>query len=288
MNEKRKCKYPRCISYLHEGHEGDYCYLHERPGEISQGKMVRENTSEALTKLTEKEIDRIEDSPNNKLYTISEVAKGLGYSQRSIRDMLKQGWIQGTRVKPRGKWLISGSEINRFKKEGSFTPDKLESLQQGKTVQIVPKELIPKIEKLAEKLQLLISVPEPERPLLTDAQRKGNADFSLTAIRTITNAFWWCTDPSVHVYLDLNLDQEVLFNRFLSLPTSQRFKTFFDGWESKTNRYLDLVRTSGDEEQIKVAYQKAKYFQPKAKHELSEAILALRWPNEILVSTKAN
>lgn len=169
-------------------------------------------------------------------------------------------------------------------------PDLKENLElpkQRKTFEVIPRDLIPKIEKLAKELERLIIVPETERPLLTDAQRKGNADFSLEAARTIANAFWWCTDPSVHVYLELNIEQQGLFDRFINLATSQGFKTIYNDWESKTNRYLDLVRARGGEEKIKAAYEIAKNCERKAHHELWEAVDALRWPNEILVSTKA-
>lgn len=157
--------------------------------------------------------------------------------------------------------------------------EKLESLQGGKIPEAVPKELIPKIEELARRLQLLIYVPEPERPLLTDAQRKGNADFSLKATRTILNAFWWCTDPSVYVYLELNIEQQGLFDRFINLATSQGFKTIYNDWESAANRYLALVRSGGDEKQVRVASQEAECLMHNTHDELWKAVDALRWPS---------
>lgn len=157
--------------------------------------------------------------------------------------------------------------------------ENLNLLQQGITLEAVPRDMIPKIEELAKRLTLLIYVPKPERSLLTEAQRKGNADFSLKAMRTIINAFWWCTDSSVNVYLELSIEQQGLFNRFVSLPTSQKFQTIYDDWESRTNHYLDLVRAGGDEKQIKAAYQVAKDCESQARFELWEAVEALRWPN---------
>lgn len=166
--------------------------------------------------------------------------------------------------------------------------ENLELPQQGITLEAVPRDMIPKIEKLAKRLELLIYIPEPERPLLTEAQRKGNADFSFKAMRTIIKAFWWCTDPSVHLYLSLNVEQQGLFDRFINLPTSQGFKTIYNDWESRANRYLDLVRSGGDEKQVKAAYQEAERLTHKAHDELWEAVNALRWPNKILVNAKTN
>ena len=155
---------------------------------------------------------------------------------------------------------------------------KLEFLQRGKTFEAVPRELIPTIKKLAKRLQWLIRVPEPERPLLTEEMIKGNEGPYLTVVRTI-NTPWWCVDPSICVYLDLNAEQQALFNRFVSLPASQKFKTIFDEWVRTTNAYLHLVRAGGDKTQIKQAYEEAKQVEHEAHLELWKAVEALYQSN---------
>lgn len=151
---------------------------------------------------------------------------------------------------------------------------KLEFLQRGKTFEAVPRELIPTIKKLAKRLQWLIRVPEPERPLLTEEMIKGNEEPYLTVVRTI-NTLWWCVDPSICVYLDINTEQQALFNRFISLPASQKFKTIFDEWVRTTNAYLHLVRSGGDKTQIWEAYKEAKQVEHEAHLELWKAVEAL-------------
>jgi excisionase family DNA binding protein len=42
----------------------------------------------------------------------------LGYSDKTIRNMLNQGEILGERISGRSKWLIPESELDRFKREG--------------------------------------------------------------------------------------------------------------------------------------------------------------------------
>ena len=163
--------------------------------------------------------------------------------------------------------------------------EKLESLQQRQTLDVVPRDIIPEIEKLAKRLEWLIRVPEPKRPLLTEEELKGNTDLSLKAIRTL-NTPWWCTDPSIHVYLVLNASEAALFNHLVSLPASQSFKIHYGKWVTKTNHYLDLVRA--DKGKIEAAYQEAECLMHNTHDELWKAVDALRWPNKILLGIKTS
>jgi len=54
---------------------------------------------------------------NSKLLDVGEVAEVLHHSPRTIREMLNDGRIQGSRFGPRGKWLISETEVQRAYKE---------------------------------------------------------------------------------------------------------------------------------------------------------------------------
>lgn len=263
-----------CITLLYWRYEGDYSYCHEGHGELLERKMVREEASEVSAKASQKDPDKSEYNPNNEFLTVSELAIELHYDERTIRDMLNEGLIRGRRLKPGGKWLIPRSEVNRFKKGGAFTHGKMETPQQKKKRQALPTALIPKIEKLAKRLQWLIRVPEPERPLLTEEMIKGNAGPFLKVVRSI-NTPWWCNEPSIHVYLDLNAEQQALFNRLLSLPESQKFKTTFDEWVRTTNHYLNLVRSGGDTTGIRPAFEEARQTEGRTHLELWKAVHAL-------------
>ena len=75
--------------------------------------------------------NHLRDEESNAL-GVSDVAKKLGYSDKRIREFLKDGRIKGKRVEPRGKWLVPISEVNRFRGELiSSTKGQLEQKQQS-------------------------------------------------------------------------------------------------------------------------------------------------------------
>jgi excisionase family DNA binding protein len=47
--------------------------------------------------------------------TVTEFARVFNYSDRSVRNMLNDGTIKGSRLGHRGKWCIPESEVERFK-----------------------------------------------------------------------------------------------------------------------------------------------------------------------------
>ena len=101
MTDKKRCKYPKCTTDLHEGHKGDYCYHHE--------DLLGENP-EALKILSYYAKDNeVKTQEITGMLTISEVAKVIKYSERAIRKMLKDGSIKGIQRKPLAKWLIPRS-----------------------------------------------------------------------------------------------------------------------------------------------------------------------------------
>jgi excisionase family DNA binding protein len=104
MNNKRRCKYPGCGAALWSGNKGDYCSLHE----------AKEYTTEMAPN------NQVEDTipSRERMYTVKDLMKILGYSDKTIRNMLKQGEILGERIKERGRWLVPENELDRFKKEG--------------------------------------------------------------------------------------------------------------------------------------------------------------------------
>ena len=104
MDDKRRCKNPRCNAVLRSGNEGDYCAIHG---------------NKEYTANIEPKPKRKNDIPaKEKMYTIKDLMKILKYSDRTIRNMLKRGEIAGVRTGTRGRWLVSRIELDRFKKEG--------------------------------------------------------------------------------------------------------------------------------------------------------------------------
>lgn len=60
---------------------------------------------------------------NNELLSVEQLVGVLPYSERTIRDMLQDGRIKGTRFGTRGKWFVTKSEVKRFQEHGAQSYD---------------------------------------------------------------------------------------------------------------------------------------------------------------------
>ena len=104
MDDKRRCKYPGCITVLSNSNKGDFCSIHEKQDH---------------TRDIESKPKRKDDIPaKEKMYTVQDLVKILKYSDKTVRNMLKRGEIAGIRIGTRGRWLVPKIELDRFKKEG--------------------------------------------------------------------------------------------------------------------------------------------------------------------------
>lgn len=70
---------------------------------------------------------------DDELYTVAEAARLLGYSDRRVREFLRNGTIQGHRPTPRGKWLVSADEVRRFKHPPAGTDAPRDDAETGDT-----------------------------------------------------------------------------------------------------------------------------------------------------------
>lgn len=111
--EKKRCIYPGCGAILRKGHDSDYCHAHE-------GLVMAQKERSAKDKISDNDAD-------NELLSVEQVTTILPYSERTIRDMLQNGQIAGTRFGTRGKWLVARSEVKRFQEHGaqSFDPEQM-------------------------------------------------------------------------------------------------------------------------------------------------------------------
>ena len=107
--EKKRCKYPGCGAILHKGHDGDYCYAHEKSVMAQEEHRVKNEVSDT--------------DADNEFLSVEQVATILPYSERTIRGMLQNGQIAGTRFGIRGKWLITRSNVKRFQEHGERSFD---------------------------------------------------------------------------------------------------------------------------------------------------------------------
>jgi excisionase family DNA binding protein len=76
--------------------------------------------------------------------TVNEFAQRVGYSERHIRRLIKDGGVQAFRSEGRRKWLIPQSEVSRIRGEPSVIPE--EEILQKRT----HKEVSPVIAKRME------------------------------------------------------------------------------------------------------------------------------------------
>jgi len=106
---KKRCKYPGCGSILHRGHNSDYCYAHEKSVMAQEDKGAGNKISDI--------------NGNNELLSVEQLVGILPYSERTIRDMLQDGRIRGTRFGTRGKWFVTKSEVKRFQEHGALSYD---------------------------------------------------------------------------------------------------------------------------------------------------------------------
>jgi excisionase family DNA binding protein len=101
MDDKRLCKYPGCRTRLNRYNDGDYCHEHEGAREKSE----------------EQEVERLlhnSGSASRPGYlTVAQFAERVGYSDRTVRNWLNSGRIQGHRFGPNAKWFIPESEVDR-------------------------------------------------------------------------------------------------------------------------------------------------------------------------------
>ena len=92
---KRRCKHPGCGTILRQTNAGEYCSVHE--DEVDELELQHAVDGAELLK--------------SDFYTVPEAARILNYSERAIRDKIKNQELAAKRIAPRGKWLIPRSEI---------------------------------------------------------------------------------------------------------------------------------------------------------------------------------
>lgn len=155
---------------------------------------------------------------------------------------------------------------------------------------VVPRELIFEIRKLARRVQQLTHVPKPTRAFLPDSSQaetevaklalKGNAGPLMSAMISGMRTPWWCTTGPVEIGRCLTWEQEALFDRFKDLPESQKFKVALGNWEERVNRYIDLKRSNAGAQETREAYLEANEAQIAVHSELWAAVEALRWGSQ--------
>lgn len=90
-------------------------------------------------------------------------------------------------------------------------------------------------------------------------------------ITTYTYSIWWCRDPHIQAIEALSLKHKVLYKEhFIGLPTSQKFKEYFNEWGTTANRHLNLGGKPSDS-----GYSAVEQAAAKAKEALWEAVYAL-------------
>jgi len=130
-------------------------------------------------------------------------------------------------------------------------------------------ELFDDIVKLAGELRSLIYVPTVI-PVSDSLSKKilPNGD-TKKEYQTVCSYF--------EEYLASHPFTQAPYNRFISLPTSEKFRLDLEKWKQKTNHYYEIVGTTTDVEEVKKAYNDAKEAMNQALAELAEAVEALRW-----------
>lgn len=113
---RRICKWPGCGTRLSQYNKDEYCSVH----------------MEAARQLRVKEEDRMPCEKDDKRpMTVGEVAQRLGYSERAVREMLNNGEIDGSRVRPKGKWLIDEAEVDRLLRDAKKETDSADRAKSG-------------------------------------------------------------------------------------------------------------------------------------------------------------
>jgi excisionase family DNA binding protein len=95
---KRRCKHEGCGTILRQTNAGEYCSVHEDEADELE---LQQAASSA-------------EPPESGFYTVAEAVALLPYSDRTIREMLHDGRIEGSQVGPRSKWLIPRGNIDHF------------------------------------------------------------------------------------------------------------------------------------------------------------------------------
>ncbi|MFC1935755.1 hypothetical protein ACFLX9_03225, partial [Chloroflexota bacterium] len=109
-----------------------------------------------------------------------------------------------------------------------------------------------------------------------DAAMKSDTD-PLTGVMLSLLTPWWCASGMVQVTRHLIWEECALFDHFVGLPTSQRFKATLADWEHKTNKYLKLKQLNAATNEIEAAYQAAKQAEYALHSDLWHAAEATRW-----------
>ena len=160
-------------------------------------------------------------------------------------------------------------------------------VQQSKVAQVVPGGLFSEIRKLAQRLEQLTYVPEPRRAFLPDSHQaetnivdaviKGRSESFYSTMILGMRTPWWCATGPVEVRRHLTWEQQALLDRFIGLPSSQRFKAALATWEKKVNTYIQLKRFNTNAEEIQAAYFEAHAAMIAVNSELWAAIEIFRW-----------
>ena len=164
--------------------------------------------------------------------------------------------------------------------------DKEKMADQGKIVQVVPRELFFEIRKLAKRLEQLTHIPEPHRAFLRDdvqfvpknIEEIMKADTSqVLSTYIVMGTPWWTATGPVEIRRHLRFEEEALLNHFIGLPTSQECRADLANWEERANTYIQLKRSNADAEVIQSAYLEARKAEIAFHSELWAAVEALRW-----------
>ncbi|MGB2814346.1 MAG: helix-turn-helix domain-containing protein [Dehalococcoidales bacterium] len=160
MDDKRRCKYPECETLLRRGNTGDYCSLHEDKQYFQdvEPKPMRKDSIPA----------------KEKMYTVQDLVMILRLSDKSIRKMLNRGEIAGVRAGQRGRWLISKSEVNRFKKEGPSIAPKVRELLSADEIRQHDITIFQKGDSIMSEVQVRSILSR-----IMHEQRYGAIDFSM-------------------------------------------------------------------------------------------------------------
>ena len=97
MNNRRRCKFPTCKTFLSQYNKGEYCSLHEKEGPETDKVIAYYEARQG--------------HKNVEFITAEECAILLNITRRSVYDWLKDGRIEGRKLERCRQWLIPKSQF---------------------------------------------------------------------------------------------------------------------------------------------------------------------------------
>ena len=205
---------------------------------------------------------------------------GLGRRRRRVK---KRDLDRMLRLHDKGWSYYKIAQETGWKRETVKKHITAQLRKEGRqTHESMPSALVAEMRELAQRIEGMTQVPEPDRPLIlntkeerdqiTDRLLHGDSQTFSTYTLTCLIFPWWNDRGEVEIRERLDERYKLLLDRLLTLPKCQRLKAELLEWEQRANRYLKAKQYHASTEEIDQMYLDASEASRRLHEEIQRAI----------------